>query len=267
MKIHHYIVASFLSHLLLLSILVVTHTNVLGEVRLPVFDVDIVGLIEVPASLPPKGLKFQRFKGLKVSSPQSSPAPSPSPKTMEGEGTEKNSSIGLNSLNGLNSSTGNIMPDKKVASPSETDRPLFSPQANPPVAERPKSFLFDKETIEKFAKKSPQEKELTFDTSELKHRGYMRMLKDKIESIWKYPHKAARQGIAGDLYIKFSIKKDGRLGEVELMRTSGHKDLDEAAMKAIKDAEPYWPLPEDWDKDTLEITGHFIYLIGGGYMM
>jgi protein TonB len=95
----------------------------------------------------------------------------------------------------------------------------------------------------------------------------MRMLKERIESIWKYPKKAARQGISGDLYMQFTIKKDGSLGNVELLRTSGHSELDDAAVKAIKRAAPFWPLPEDWDKDDLEIKGHFIYVFGGTMAM
>jgi len=93
------------------------------------------------------------------------------------------------------------------------------------------------------------------------------MLKDRIESIWKYPKEAARRGISGDLYIEFSIKRDGSLGEVRLIRTSGYKDLDKAAMKALKDGEPYWPLPDNWKGDDLSITGHFIYITGKFYVM
>jgi len=131
------------------------------------------------------------------------------------------------------------------------------------------SFLFDKETIEKYAKKDIERKEkgLTFEAPELRHRGYMSMLKEKIENVWKYPEDAALKGITGDLYIMFSILRDGRLGEARVVRTSGFRDLDDAALRAVKDAEPYWPLPDDWEEDELPITGHFIYVIGGGYIL
>ncbi|MBI5408564.1 MAG: energy transducer TonB, partial [Nitrospirae bacterium] len=142
------------------------------------------------------------------------------------------------------------------------------PQSKDGSAIIPPSSLFDKNTIEKFARKEPRvDRELTFDIPEFKNRGYMRMLKEKIEGIWRYPKEAARLGISGDLFIKFSIKKDGELGEVELLRTSGHKELDEAAVKALKDAEPFWPLPADWKKDDLEINGHFIYIYGRAIIM
>ncbi len=132
----------------------------------------------------------------------------------------------------------------------------------------PKDFLFDKEIIEKYAGKGDaQEKDLTFDVPEFHHRGYMRMLKEKIESIWEYPQKAANLGISGELYIRFSIRRDGSLGGVNLVRTSGYSLLDKAALKALTDAEPYWPLPDDWKGDELSITGHFIYLTGRAYIL
>lgn len=149
-----------------------------------------------------------------------------------------------------------------------------SDKTGPAISEKeglssdPGLYLFDRKTIEKIARKSePPGTGLTFDTSEFKNRGYMRMLKEKIENIWKYPEEAARLGISGDLYIKFSINRDGKLDKIELLRTSGYRYLDEAAMKALKDAEPYWPLPDDWDKDVLEIKGHFIYIFGRTFVM
>jgi protein TonB len=150
------------------------------------------------------------------------------------------------------------LPDDKAMLPSEKDKPLLAPP----------SALFDKKTIENYANKGADvDKGLTFEIPGFQHRGYMRMLKEKIESIWRYPKEAARLGMSGDLYIKFSIKKDGKLGEIDLLRTSGYKDLDEAAMKALKDAEPFWPLPADWEKDDLEINGHFIYVYGSTVIM
>ncbi|HDN95416.1 MAG TPA: TonB family protein [Nitrospirae bacterium] len=130
------------------------------------------------------------------------------------------------------------------------------------------SFLFDREIIEKYASKVPlPEKDLTFDTSEFKHRGYMRILREKIESIWEYPKDAVKSKMSGDLYIMFTIKRKGDLGEVEVLRTSGHRSLDRAAIKALKDAAPFWPLPDDWPEEQIEIKGHFIYIYGRTYVM
>lgn len=128
--------------------------------------------------------------------------------------------------------------------------------------------LFDREIIAKSAKKEDEQKKssVTFDAKEFKYYGYMQRLKEKIEGIWQYPSDAAMRGIYGDLYINFTIKKDGSLGSVDLFRTSGYRSLDEAAIKALRDAAPYWPLPEEWKEDGLTIKGHFIYTLYGTYI-
>jgi periplasmic protein TonB len=110
-------------------------------------------------------------------------------------------------------------------------------------------------------KKFEADKKLSFDGKDLKFMLYDRKLKERIEHIWIYPPSAAARGISGDLVIRFTIMKNGKLGAVELIRTSGHKDLDDAAIKALKDASPFWPLPESWGMDSYTIDGHFIYSI------
>ncbi|HAM53138.1 MAG TPA: energy transducer TonB [Nitrospiraceae bacterium] len=131
-----------------------------------------------------------------------------------------------------------------------------------------KEKLFDKEVVEKLAKREEVKKDntITFDTDEFKYRTYMLRLKEKIESVWQYPPEAAMAGIYGDLTIRFTIKKNGMLGDIELLRTSGHKNLDDAAREALKAAQPYWPLPNEWGKDNLTITGHFVYSLYGTYI-
>ena len=132
----------------------------------------------------------------------------------------------------------------------------------------PGSLLFDESTIAKYARRGPPaQKGLSFDTPGFKHRGYLRMLKERIESIWKYPREASERGISGDLYLVISINRDGSLDDIELLRTSGFVDLDESAMNALKKAFPWASLPEDYKGDKLKITGHFIYVYGNAYAM
>ncbi|NOZ24832.1 MAG: energy transducer TonB [Nitrospirae bacterium] len=132
--------------------------------------------------------------------------------------------------------------------------------------------LFDAKIIGDVARLHPPAPEteaesgVTFNTKDLKYYSYMMKLKSKIERVWRYPPEALRRGIYGDPYIRFTIKKDGYLGSVELIRTSGYRELDEAAMKALKDGEPYWPLPENWGTEGLTITGHFVYTLYGSYL-
>ncbi|OGW39252.1 MAG: hypothetical protein A2Y97_00965 [Nitrospirae bacterium RBG_13_39_12] len=144
-----------------------------------------------------------------------------------------------------------------------------SDKLSPPIRER----LFDKGVIGDIAKRDIEKKDsekkdtkLTFDTKDYRFMIYNKKLKERIESIWFYPPDAAAKGIYGDLIIKFIIKKNGKLGTVELVRTSGHKNLDDAAIKALRDGEPYWPLPDEWGMEAYTIEGHFIYSIYGYYI-
>jgi TonB family protein len=151
-----------------------------------------------------------------------------------------------------------------------TGEAATKPQAAGPTL---RDKLFDKGILNEFAKRENAEekknksRDFTFDTDEYRYLLYNRRLKERIEHIWQYPPEAASQGIYGDLVIRFTIKKNGKLGAVELMRTSGHRNLDEAAMKALKEGEPYWPLPDEWGMDGYTITGHFIYTLYGYYVM
>ncbi len=165
------------------------------------------------------------------------------------------------------------MPEKETVPNSinkgTADQNLPAPGTNiPPPSPSLKEKLFDSEIVGKFAKKEEkkQDNRITFDTEEFKYESYMLKLKDRIESIWKYPQDAASRGIYGDLYLKFTIKKNGMLSDVELLRTSGYRNLDEAAKEALRDGQPFWPLPDEWGKDSLTITGHFIYSIYGTYI-
>lgn len=142
----------------------------------------------------------------------------------------------------------------------------------------PREKLFDRNIIGDLAQRESEKelrereaqgkkmKSLTFDTENYKFLIYNKRLKERIESIWIYPHEEASKGIYGDLIIRFTIKKNGTLGAVELVRTSGYQNLDTAAMKALKDGEPYWPLPDEWGMDAYTIVGHFVYTIYGYYL-
>lgn len=133
--------------------------------------------------------------------------------------------------------------------------------------------LFDKGIIGDLAKRELEKNEkekkdttFSFDARNFRFLLYNRRLKERIESIWVYPPDAAAQGIYGDLILRFTIEKDGKIGAVELVRTSGHKNLDDSAMRALKDGSPYWPLPEEWGMDSYTIEGHFVYTIYGYYI-
>jgi protein TonB len=173
--------------------------------------------------------------------------------------------------------TGKRVPETRPSEAAEAEKTGKGGKSGSAIEKRGPSIpgfsirdeLFDKEITESIARRDAgkaegegeKESPITFDTNVYKYAGYMTKLREKIESIWVFPTEAIARGIKfpQDLKIQFTIKKDGRLGEVRLIRTSGYKMLDDAALKALKDGEPYWPLPEEWGMETYTVLGHFIY--------
>ena len=104
----------------------------------------------------------------------------------------------------------------------------------------------------------PRHKYLNARTQEYKYAAYMDAWRAKVERVGNlnYPEQAKRQGIAGSLVLDVAIKQDGSLQGVQVLRPSGHKLLDDAAVRIVELAAPYAPLPPDMrvDVDILHIT-------------
>ncbi|MGH7348697.1 MAG: energy transducer TonB, partial [Candidatus Rokuibacteriota bacterium] len=105
---------------------------------------------------------------------------------------------------------------------------------------------------------------IPLDTQEPKYQDYFNQVRDRIKAKWVYPRPAGERGIEGQLLIEFHIAKDGRLSYIVLKDSSGTPILDDAAMTAVKLAQPFPPVPDDIAKSTLAINGQFRYQIVSG---
>jgi len=72
---------------------------------------------------------------------------------------------------------------------------------------------------------------------------YFNKIKQLIESQWSYPELALRYGLQGKLALEFTIGANGQLERLRLVRSSGSQLLDEEALRAIKTAAPFPPIP------------------------
>ncbi len=98
---------------------------------------------------------------------------------------------------------------------------------------------------------------------EVQYISYFASIKRKIELVWQYPYEAAVAGIQGDLTIEFVIGRNGNLESLQLIRGSGHKILDDEAIRSIRTAAPFDPIPVRYKIPRLEIRGRFLYTNGG----
>ena len=100
---------------------------------------------------------------------------------------------------------------------------------------------------------------VSIDTTEVKYASYFARIKHQIERVWIYPTEAAQRGISGDLTLTFRISKDGNLLGVRLVDRSGYEILDVAALKAVKEAAPFYPFPTTIQREKLSIQANFVY--------
>jgi len=103
---------------------------------------------------------------------------------------------------------------------------------------------------------------VSLNTTEFKYISYFSKVKGQIQMVWKYPELARREGVKGVLTLKFSINHDGSLKGVNLLRSSGSSLLDRAAIKAIRDAVPFFPLPDNLG-EVLDVVANFEYELSG----
>ncbi|HFB66197.1 MAG TPA: energy transducer TonB [Aeromonadales bacterium] len=85
---------------------------------------------------------------------------------------------------------------------------------------------------------------------------YLDSWQRKIEKIGNlnYPAKARTLKIYGTLLVKVSINQDGSLESVSILKSSGKKILDDAAIRIVRLAAPFNPLPPEIRKTTDILT-------------
>lgn len=87
---------------------------------------------------------------------------------------------------------------------------------------------------------------------------YVKQWIDKIERVGRmnYPTEALRRNIEGSLKLTVVLLADGTIRELKVIRSSGHKILDDAAINIVRRAGHFAPFSAEMKKqyDRLEIT-------------
>lgn len=105
--------------------------------------------------------------------------------------------------------------------------------------------------------KRPKRKFVSASTREYEYAAYLRAWVSRVERVGNlnYPEEARRRGLGGRLVMTVAVRRDGSIEDVLLNRSSGLGVLDQAAMRIVRLAEPFPPLPETSEQvDVLHIT-------------
>jgi len=112
--------------------------------------------------------------------------------------------------------------------------------------------------------KRPRAKYISASTREYRFASYMEAWRAKVERIGNlnYPDEARRRKLSGSLILDVAIKPDGSIAEITVLKPSGHKVLDDAAIRIVKLAAPFARFPENISKDVdiLHITRTWKFL-------
>lgn len=104
----------------------------------------------------------------------------------------------------------------------------------------------------------PRRKVISANTQEHLYASYMRAWVAKVERVgnMNYPEQARRANLEGSLVLSVDVLQDGSIEHIRVLRSSGFEVLDEAAVRIVRLAAPYAPLPEEIrrDVDVLTIT-------------
>lgn len=114
--------------------------------------------------------------------------------------------------------------------------------------------------------KRPRRKFLTARTREYKYAEYMEAWRSRVERVGNlnYPDKARRLNLTGSLMMDVAINADGSVHNLNMIKSSGIKVLDDAARRIVRLAAPYQPFPADIreDVDILHITRTWQFMHG-----
>src|SRR5690606_16949441 len=105
--------------------------------------------------------------------------------------------------------------------------------------------------------KRPKRKFVSANTREYEFASYMRGWVARVERIGNliYPAEARDRDLSGHLVMTVAVRRDGSVERIDIVQPSGHKLLDDAAIRTVQLAAPFAPLPDTKDRvDVLHIT-------------
>lgn len=92
---------------------------------------------------------------------------------------------------------------------------------------------------------------------------FMKRFRDNIYNVWNYPAAAAERQQQGTCLLRITVDRRGNVLDVQLLESSGHRSLDEEAMRAVRQGASYGPLPRAYPNEDLKIMAFFQYHLGG----
>lgn len=88
---------------------------------------------------------------------------------------------------------------------------------------------------------------------------FFKRFRDNIYNVWNYPERARQRQEEGRCLLRIVVSRQGTIVSVDLLESSGSRDLDEEAIRAVRKGAPYGPLPSAYPHPQLNIMAYFNY--------
>jgi TonB family protein len=102
----------------------------------------------------------------------------------------------------------------------------------------------------------PDARALALATYQRVYDRYLQAVRDKVDPLWEFPRELAVRMEQGDVLVGFTIRKNGTVTDVRVLKGSGFDKFDKNVLAAIKRAAPFGPLPETLGAE-LHVTAPF----------
>lgn len=140
-----------------------------------------------------------------------------------------------------------------------------APLALSPAAPRPIATSATDDTLRLRGKRIDGATEIVPNTRESKLAPYLNAWRSKIERLGtlNFPQNAhTRQ--TGNPVLEVAIRADGTLGEALIKRSSGSKEIDQAALSILRLASPFDPFPRELEQQYQELRFAYEWQFLGG---
>lgn len=109
--------------------------------------------------------------------------------------------------------------------------------------------------------RAQQQKRASPEVAELDYAAYLDRVKKAVVRAWSYPERASRNREGGKVEVGFTILQDGQLKSVRISRSSGYASMDREAVRAVRAAAPFHPIPEQIGikQISIEFTFNYVY--------
>ncbi len=112
----------------------------------------------------------------------------------------------------------------------------------------------------------PRDRFISVNTDEVLYAAYLHAWRERIERVGNlnYPDEAKRRGLRGALELEVALGANGNVRQLKVRESSGHRVLDDAAMRIVYLASPFPPFDQALRKEVDVLRFAFVWEFGDG---